>query len=61
MQGKESLWVKHHLLESVKWNKALKKSPGKSKQTKVARVDLRAVGDLNGPEKPKWSAASIEK
>ena len=35
--------------------------PGKVKQLKVARVDLRAGGGLHGPEKPGWSAGGREK
>ena len=34
---------------------------GKVKQLKVARVELRAGGDLHRLEKPEWSAGSMEK
>ena len=46
---------------AVKWGKLVTKKPGKSKQLKVARVELRDGGDLHGPEKPGWSAGAIEK
>ena len=44
-------------LEVILWRKSL----AKVKQLKVARVDLRAGGDLHGPEKPGWSAGGREK
>ena len=34
---------------------------GKAKQSKVARVELRAGGGLHGPEKLGWSAGGMEK
>ena len=33
----------------------------KQRQSKVVGVELRAVGDLHGPEKPGWSAGDMEK
>ena len=41
--------------------KLRRKSLAKAKQPKVARVELRAGGGLNGPEKPGWSAGGMEK
>ena len=35
--------------------------PVKSKQPKVARVELKAGGGLHEPENPGWSASGIEK
>ena len=32
----------------------------KQKQSKVARVEIRAGGGLHGPEKPGWSAGDME-
>ena len=33
----------------------------KAKQSKIVGVELRAGGDLYGPEKPGWSAGDMEK
>ena len=34
---------------------------GKSEQRKLVGVEIRAGGDLYGPERPGWSAGDIEK
>ena len=41
--------------------KLWRKNLAKVKQTKVARVELRAGGGLHGSEKPGWSAGGKEK
>ena len=41
--------------------KTVTKKPGKSKGTESARVELRASGDLHGPEKLGWSTGGKEK
>ena len=41
--------------------KLWQKSLAKVKQSKVARVELRASGGLHVPEKPGWSADGMEK
>ena len=33
----------------------------KQRQSKVVGVELRAGGDLHGPEKPGWSGGDMEK
>ena len=55
---------KKHRLKTVahvvKWYKLAIEKPGKSNQSKVARVELKAGGGLYEHEKPGWSASGIE-
>lgn len=44
----------------AKQDKIAVEKPGKSKQLKVARVELKAAGDPHMPEKPEWSAYGIK-
>ena len=52
VQGKKRLWVKKRSLKTeklvVKWDKLVTEKPGKSKQAKVARVELKLVEAFTG-------------
>ena len=41
--------------------KNVTKKPGRSEATDLARLKLRAGGDLHGPEKSGWSVGEKEK
>ena len=43
---------------AVKWDKLLKEKSGKSKQPKVARVNLGVAWGLHIPDKPEWKPSN---
>lgn len=43
---------------AVKWDKLLTEKSGKSKQPKVARVNLGVAWGLHIPDKPEWKPSN---